>query len=131
MESVTCDLAGFGEELLRICEGHVREQHRAVGELVRKAGRKTASELREGALTPALTGEYAASWGMTSEADRDGWVEVTVHNKRRWQLTHLLEKGHQMFVHGHNTGRRVPAYPHIEPAYAVGAEILEQATVDN
>ena len=131
MENVTCALEGFGEQLMRFCETHVEEQHKALGDLVRKAGSKTASELRDSPLTPALTGEYAAGWAASSEEDRDGWVESTVHNKTRWQLTHLLEKGHQKFIYGHNTGERVPAYPHIEPAYAVGAQILEQATVDN
>ena len=131
MESVTCDIEGFGETLVRMCAQHVEEQHLALGDLVRKAGRKTSDELRNGALTPALSGDYAAGWAMRSEENRDGWVEATVYNATDWQLTHLLEKGHQKFIHGHNTGERVPAYPHIEPAYAVGAQILEQATVDN
>ena len=131
MESARCDLVGFGEVVARMVAAHVEGQRATAEDLVRKAGRTTVRELRDGPLTPAESGEYAASWGMTTERDRDGWCEVTVHNRKHWQLTHLLEKGHQLFVHGRNTDRRVPAYPHLEPAYVEGSEVLRNASVDN
>lgn len=58
-------------------------------------------------------------------------VTATVATKNEPSLTHLLEFGHEMFVHGHDTGRRVPAYPHISKAYDVGKKVLEAAKVDN
>lgn len=129
MENASASFEGFGEVVAKMVAEHVESQQKAGGDLVRKAGRKTASELRK--TSPKRTGRYAAGWGMTSESDSDDHVEVTVHNKRRWQLTHLLEKGHVKFIFGHNTGERVRAIPHIAPAYEVGAEMLRNASVDN
>ena len=50
--------------------------------------------------------------------------------RKRGNLTHLLEKGHELFVHGRPTNKRTGAFPHIVPAYVEGAEIIRNATVD-
>ena len=92
---------------------------------VQAAARATTDELRNGALTPAVTGEYAAGWGYETEVEV-GHVRATVRNRKKPGLTHLLEKGHEKFVNGVDTGERVPAYPHIEPAYEVGADRLRR-----
>lgn len=131
MVNANCTLEGFGEVLGRMVESHVREQCKMSEALVKKAARKTVDELKNGALTPANTGEYADGWGQTTVRDSDDWCEIVVHNKKRWQLTHLLEKGHAKFLWGIPTGERVPAYPHILPAFVVGSEILRNATVSN
>lgn len=121
--SATIRIDSFAATLTEMAEGVVTQDDEQLRRDVRAAARATTDELRNGALTPAVTGEYAAGWGYETELGV-GHVRVTVHNKRKPGLTHLLEKGHEKFANGVDTGERVPAYPHIEPAYEVGADRL-------
>lgn len=129
---VVCGVDGFGDVLTSMCMQHVATQQQAMDKLVEKAAKKSASELRDGPLTPAESGTYAASFRSKRTGGGGGAsVEYTVGNvHRHGNLTHLLEKGHALFVHGHPTGKRTRAFPHIVPAYVVGAEIIRNATVD-
>ena len=60
--------------------------------------------LKEG--SPKLTGAYAKGWRVT----KVGTAQV-IHNKTKYQLTHLLEHGHVKVG-----GGRVGAKVHIRPA---------------
>jgi hypothetical protein len=60
---------------------------------------------------------YEKGWTAYKYKPRDGHVEAVVANKTAPGLTHLIEKGHRLFVHGHDTGRRTKARPHIAEAY--------------
>lgn len=128
---VTCGVDGFGDALTSICMAHVAKQSKAMDKLVEKAAKKSASELRDGPLTPANTGTYAASFRARRGQCDMGHVEWEVGNvHRHGNLTHLLEHGHALFYHGRPTGTRTRAFPHIVPAFVDGAEIIRQATVD-
>lgn len=55
-------------------------------------------------------GEYAKGWAVKRQNDKiKGLATVTVHNKDHYQLTHLLEYGHDL-----PQGGRAKAQPHIE-----------------
>lgn len=123
--SVTTKIDGFSAVLMELAEDVVAQDDEQLRRDVQAAARATTDELRNGALTPAVTGEYAAGWGYETELGI-GHVKVTVRNKKKPGLTHLLEKGHEKFVGGIDTGERVPAYPHIESAYEVGADRLRR-----
>lgn len=123
--SATIKIDAFAATLTEMAEGVVTQDDEQLRRDVQAAARATTDELRNGALTPAVTGEYAAGWGYETELGV-GHVKVTVHNKKKPGLTHLLEKGHEKFVDGVDTGERVRAYPHIEPAYEVGADRLRR-----
>lgn len=123
--SATIRIDSFAATLTEMAEGVVTQDDEQLRRDVRAAARTTTDELRNGALTPAVTGEYAAGWGYETELGV-GHVKVTVRNKEKPGLTHLLEKGHEKFVSGVDTGERVRAYPHIEPAYEVGADRLRR-----
>jgi len=57
--------------------------------------------------SPVLTGKYKKGW--TIKRDENAFKLIcTIHNKNRYQLTHLLENGHLM-----KNGVRSKAFPHI------------------
>jgi hypothetical protein len=64
-----------------------------------------AKDLRE--TSPKDTGEYAKGWAYRQEAPGS----YRVYNKKKPQLTHLLEHGHAK-----RGGGRVEGRPHIKPA---------------
>lgn len=122
---VTVSIDGFSECLMSLAEDCVTRDEEALVKSVRRAAHTTSDELRNGALTPAMTGEYAAGWRSKTELGI-GHIKSTIYNAKKPGLTHLLEKGHEIFVQGEPTGHRTRAYPHIEPAYYKGAEKLKE-----
>ncbi|HUM83631.1 MAG TPA: HK97 gp10 family phage protein [Lachnospiraceae bacterium] len=72
----------------------------------------------EGA-APVLTGRYKKSWAVKKTEENATSIELVVHSKNRYQLTHLLEHGHAK-----RGGGRVRAIPHIAPAEQRGEEEL-------
>lgn len=89
---------------------------------MKKAVRKTATEVRKeiSANAPQRTGKYAKSWTAKKVKENSHTLEMTVHSKDRYQLAHLLEKGHAK-----RNGGRVAGKSHIAPAEEHGAELLE------
>lgn len=91
-------------------------------ESMKKAVRKTATLVKKeiSANAPERTGKYAKSWTTKKTKENSHTLEMTVHSKDRYQLAHLLEKGHAK-----RNGGRVEGIPHIAPAEKNGAELLE------
>lgn len=76
---------------------------------VKKVAKETVQTLR--ATSPRDTGEYAKGWGYKVEYESASDVRVRIYNKKKPQLTHLLENGHAK-----KNGGRVDGKPHIGPA---------------
>lgn len=70
---------------------------------------------------PKRTGAYKKSWAVKKTKETSNSLTMTVHSKNRYQIAHLLEHGHAK-----RGGGRVAAIPHIEPAEAAGAILLQQ-----
>lgn len=77
--------------------------------------------------SPKKYGDYARGWtwsersllGGTRSRQREGEYNIgnyVVYNATDWQLTHLLEKGHDNPNAGAGKLQRTPAHPHIKPA---------------
>lgn len=90
-----------------------------VKEAVKKAGNKVKKEIQNNA--PVDTGKYKKSFKVTKRKETSNSLELTVHSKDKYQLTHLLEKGHAK-----RGGGRVAAQPHIAPAEQEGIRLLQE-----
>ena len=89
---------------------------------MKKAVKKTATSVKKeiSANAPKKTGAYAKSWSTKKTKENSHSLEMTVHSKNRYQLAHLLEKGHAK-----RSGGRVAGKPHIAPAEENGIQLLE------
>ena len=96
------DLAG---EILLAVRTYTEEVGEAIEEAVKETAQALATDLRE--TSPKDTGEYAKGW----TARKEGPGRYVVYNKKKPQLTHLLEHGHAKAG-----GGRVKGIPHIKPA---------------
>ncbi len=85
---------------------------------VRKAGRKARTEIQ--AKAPKKTGAYSKSWTVKTTKETSESLELTVCSPKKYQLAHLLEKGHAK-----RGGGRTKAIPHIKPAEETAIDQLE------
>lgn len=88
---------------------------------MKKAVKKTAANVKKeiSANAPKLSGGYGKSWTVRKTRENSHTLEMTVHSRDRYQLAHLLEKGHVK-----RNGGRVSGKPHIAPAEAQGEKLL-------
>ena len=84
---------------------------------VQKAGKTVKQQIESTA--PRKTGKYAKSWAVKKTKETSDSIQLVVHSKNRYQLTHLLEHGHAK-----RGGGRTRAFPHIAPAEQAGIEQL-------
>ena len=85
---------------------------------VRKAGRSVKKDIQANA--PKKTGAYSKSWKVSTTKETAESLELTVHSPKKYQLAHLLEKGHAK-----RGGGRTKAVPHIAPAEESAFKQLE------
>ena len=86
---------------------------------IQEAGKVAKQQISQTA--PRKTGRYAKSWAVKKISETSKSLEVTVHSKNRYMLTHLLENGHAK-----RGGGRVAAIPHIAPAEETAIQSLER-----
>ena len=111
------ELAKEIEKELGLYADHVTEK---VKKAVDTISKETVSELK--ASSPNRFGKYAKDWAAGNRYESHRTKRTTVYNKKRYQLTHLLENGHAK-----RGGGRVGAKVHIEPAEANAITKLEKA----
>ena len=88
---------------------------------VKKAGNSVKKDIQEDA--PKDTGAYAKSWSVKNVKETSNSIELVVHSRNSYQLSHLLE-----FGHAKRGGGRTRSFPHIAPGEALAEkELLEIA----
>ena len=96
----------LAEEIMQGLQEYADLANTAMKKAVRKSATQVKNEISANA--PADTGKYAKSWTTKKTGENSHSLEMTVHSKNRYQLAHLLEKGHAK-----RGGGRVSGKPHI------------------
>lgn len=97
----------LGFELKAILEAYNEEVQQKVDTAMKSVAKEAVQKLK--GTSPVDEGEYAKGWA--NKVERRGLIAtVTVYNKAKPGLTHLLENGHAKV-----NGGRVAARSHIKP----------------
>lgn len=97
---------------------------KAVNENLKEVAETTAETLRKGGSYKERTGKYTPDWDVKERRSVSAIKSETysVHNKKHYRLTHLLEKGHVT-----RNGERTRAFEHILPAEQEAQELAVKA----
>lgn len=100
----------------------LEEYKEVTDEAVKNAVDTVSKEAKKIAKTgsPERYGDYKKGWAVKKTIDKSSQVSVTIHNRKKPGLTHLLEKGHAK-----RGGGRVEGITHIAPAEEYAVEELE------
>lgn len=96
-------------EIKKILDEYAEEINQGTGEAVKAVGKKGAKAVRNSAASLFRGNNYASGWTYQVDTTRLS-TTVTIYNKTRPGLAHLLEKGHAK-----TGGGRVDGRPHIAP----------------
>ena len=114
----TVDCSEFSDAMAVLLTEYSDEVRANLHKDLQEVGKVTREAVK--AKSPIKTGDYMSGWGYTMQGSA-GAESVVIRNKKKWQLTHLLEKGHAKRGAGW-----VSARPHIAPAFEVGKKAFEE-----
>ena len=100
-ESVTAQMKELLDEVNKEVEESAKKN-------IKSVAREAVQKLKN--TSPRKTGSYAKGWGTKRLGDMD----IVVHNRTDYQLTHLLENGH-VIRNNKGTYGRTHGIKHIEP----------------
>lgn len=98
----------LSKEIASALEGYTREIIDGMDMVGMEVVEEAIKTLKE--TSPERTGDYAKQWRVKTLSFRNAPARFTVHNKSKYQLTHLLEKGHAK-----RGGGRTKEFVHIAP----------------
>lgn len=117
MSNVKID--SLSSEVMKELEKYADVTTEKVKKAVQNAGKTVRDEIKASA--PSDTGKYSKSWTVKTVRETSSILELVVHSKNRYQLTHLLE-----FGHAKRGGGRVSARPHIANAEGKAIKVFEE-----
>lgn len=108
----------LANEIMKVLQEYGNAKSDDVKSAVKKSAAAVKKELLQTA--PNRTGAYRKSFVVTKAVENSSRLDVIVHSKKHYRLTHLLEDGHAL-----RQGGRTNAHPHMKPAEEHGIEMLE------
>lgn len=105
-------------------ETYSAEITKNINENLKEVAETTAETLKKGGAYKERTGKYTPDWSVTARkaVSTTQCEQYSVHNRKHYQLTHLLEKGHVT-----RNGKRTRAFEHILPAEQAAEELAVEA----
>lgn len=91
---------------------------------IQKVARESVQKLKN--TSPVNSGSYAKGWGTKKNGDMD----VIVHNRTDYQLTHLLENGH-VIRNKKGTYGRTHGTKHIAPVESWAVDELPRRIIED
>lgn len=107
----------LANEITSAVREYTEDVSTSIAKKVDEVAKEVLKETKQ--MAPKRTGEYARTFKITKE-DTFGSTKRIIWNKKHYRRVHLLEFGHAKV-----NGGRVPAYPHLRPAYDKHAANLD------
>lgn len=117
MSNVKID--SLSSEVMKELEKYADVTTEKVKKVVQNTGKTVRDEIKASA--PSDTGKYGKSWTVKTVRETSSSLQLVVHSKNRYQLTHLLE-----FGHAKRGGGRVSARSHIANAEEKAIKVFEE-----
>ena len=113
--STTIDAGDFRQVMNELLEEYGTKVLDVTEKVAKKTTREARLDLRHvpNSVIQDRTGDYKRGWRASIQATKLN-VKAVVYNATDWQLTHLLEYGHQVKRGGRTVGEAKP-HEHIEP----------------
>lgn len=103
------------EDLSDVIAQELENYRQDVTDSVKNDVKTVAKECKQEiqAKSPILTGDYKKGWRVKKVFESENDIRVVVENKTDYQLTHLLEHGHDVKNEDGKVIGHAPAHPHI------------------
>jgi len=111
-------LSNLSSEIVRGFQTYTENVTSEINEEVKARSKELVKAIK--ASSPLKTGDYKKGWTSKIE-NSHGRITVTVYNKKKGSLVHLLENGHAK-----RGGGRVSGKPHVRPATDRETALLEE-----